>query len=68
MFFFVSRNIEKDPICKKCSHNLKTYGQVIKRSECKDTIELRKVVSCRSENSNWAAFLSFDCLIYFLSV
>lgn len=25
--FHLLRNTEKDPICKKCSHNLKTYGQ-----------------------------------------
>lgn len=71
MFLFVSRNIEKDPVCKKCSHNLKTYGQVIKRSECKNTINLRKVVSYKSENSNWAALfifwlfdLFFECLMF----
>jgi len=58
MCLFVSRNIEKDPVCKKCSNNLKTYGQV--RSEYKNTINLtKKVVSYRSENSNLAALFVF---------
>ena len=45
ILLFVSRNIEKDPVCKKCSNNLKTYGQVIKTLECKNTIEFKTNVS-----------------------
>ena len=45
IFLFASRNIEKDPVCKKCSNNLKTYGQVIKTLECKNTFEFKTNVS-----------------------
>ena len=58
MFLFVSRNIEKDPVCKKCSHNLKTYGQVIKRSEFKNTVEFSEIVSYKSKKLGSSIYIS----------